>query len=167
MRPDGAIKILDFGLAKASTTDTAMASSTALTNSPTLTSPIGRTEVGIILGTAAYMAPEQAKRRSVDARADVWAFGVVCFEMLSGRRAFDGQDTTEILGAVVRLEPDWKALPAATPPHVGQLIRACLQKSLKQRIAHMQDVRLALDGAFETKMSSAVDSVMTRQATVW
>jgi serine/threonine-protein kinase len=123
---------------------------------PTITTP-AMTQAGMILGTAAYMSPEQAKGRTVDARADVWAFGVVLFEMLSGQRAFDGEDMTDVLGAVVRLEPRWEALPAAVPARVRQVLRACLQKPLKQRIAHIQDVRLALEGAFETAGPAAAD----------
>jgi serine/threonine-protein kinase len=106
------------------------------------------TQVGVILGTAAYMSPEQAKGRAVDTRTDVWAFGAVLYEMLSGRRAFDGEDTTDVLGALVRLDPDWEKLPAVTPAYVRHVIRACLQKNPKQRLAHIQDVRLALSGVF-------------------
>ncbi len=146
VREDGTVKVLDFGLAKAVEP---VGASSDMSRSPTITSP-AMTQMGMILGTAAYMAPEQAKGRSVDARADVWAFGAVLFEMLSGQRAFDGEDVTEILGAVVRLEPSWGTLPPDVPARIRQAIRGCLQKNPKQRLAHMQDVRLALDGAFET-----------------
>ncbi len=147
VRADGTVKVLDFGLAKA--LDPAAASSPEAMNSPTITSP-AMTQAGMILGTAAYMAPEQARGKNVDRRADIWAFGAVLFEMLSGRRPFDGEDMTEVLGAVVRLEPQWDALPSAIPARVSQALRLCLRKDPKQRVGDIRDVRLALDGAFET-----------------
>jgi serine/threonine protein kinase len=105
VRPDGTVKVLDFGLAKAM--EPPAGPSSNVMQSPTLTSPAMMTGVGVILGTAAYMAPEQAKGRPADKRSDVWAFGAVLYEMLTGTRAFDGDDMTNVLGAVVRLEPDW------------------------------------------------------------
>jgi eukaryotic-like serine/threonine-protein kinase len=155
VRPDGTVKLLDFGLAKALESGSGIRDqgSGGVSLSPTITSPAMMTGVGMILGTAAYMSPEQARGREVDRRADIWAFGAVLFEMLTGRRPFDGEDITEVVGAVVRLEPDWARLPATVPPRIRQVIRACLQKNVKQRIAHMQDVRLALDGAFETSVT--------------
>ena len=120
--------------------------------SPTLTTP-AMTQAGMILGTAAYMAPEQAKGKTVDKRADVWAFGVVLFEMLTGTRAFEGEGIADTLGNVMKVDPDWQRLPASIPPRVGQVVRACLQKNPRQRIDSAQDVRLALDGAFETAAS--------------
>jgi serine/threonine protein kinase len=143
VRPDGTVKVLDFGLAKA--LDPASASSPEAMNSPTITSP-AMTQAGMILGTAAYMAPEQARGKAVDKRADIWAFGAVLFEMLSGRRPFDGDDMTEVLGAVVRLEPQWDALPPAVPARVSQALRLCLRKDPKQRVGDIRDVRLALEG---------------------
>ncbi len=116
VRADGTVKVLDFGLAKAF--EPAAASATGepdVLNSPTITSP-AMTRHGMILGTAAYMAPEQAKGRPLDKRADIWAFGCVLFEMLSGVRAFAGEDVTDTLAFVITREPDWKALPAGTPP---------------------------------------------------
>ena len=168
VRNDGTVKVLDFGLAKAR--EPAAGSSPNLSMSPTITTPAMMTGVGMILGTAAYMSPEQAKGRSVDARADVWAFGVVLFEMLSGQRAFDGEDIADVLGAVVRLEPRWDVLPASVPPRVRQVLRGCLQKNVKARLAHIQDVRLALEGAFETPASQtqeSVPSVAPRRQTAW
>jgi len=146
VRPDGTVKILDFGLAKAFTADRA-GPAAMLSNSPTITSPVGMTGVGIILGTAAYMAPEQAKGRVVDKRADIWSFGVVLFEMLTGMRAFRGDEVTDTLAAVLRAEPPWSELPRDLPARVRQLLRLCLQKDPKQRIQAIGDVRLVLDGS--------------------
>jgi serine/threonine protein kinase len=114
VREDGTIKVLDFGLAKAMEVGTSGASSAALANSPTITSPALMTGIGVLLGTAAYMSPEQARGKTVDRRADIWAFGVVLFEMLSGRRAFDGDDLSITLASVLKTEPDWQTLPSAT-----------------------------------------------------
>jgi len=113
------------------------------------------TGVGVILGTAAYMAPEQAKGRAIDKRADVWAFGAVLYEMLTGSRAFAGADVSDMLASVLRAEPDWTRLPADVPPRVRQVLRACLQKSLEQRVSDMHDVRLALEGAFDAPAADA------------
>ena len=112
--PDGVVKVLDFGLAKAASGDAALAD---LTQSPTIT--VGGTREGVILGTAAYMSPEQASGRPADKRADVWAFGVVLYEMLTGRRAFEGETISDVLAKVIEREPDWTALPASTPPRVA------------------------------------------------
>jgi serine/threonine protein kinase len=140
--PDGTVKVLDFGLAKA--IDPVAGSSPNL--SPTITSP-AMTMRGVILGTAAYMAPEQARGRAVDRRADIWAFGCVLYEMLAGLRAFDGEDITEILGAIVKSDPDWSRLPSSTPPRISALIRRCLQKDLKKRLQHIGDARIEIDEA--------------------
>ena len=113
------------------------------------------TGVGVILGTAAYMAPEQARGKAVDKRADIWAFGCVLYEMLTGTRAFAGDDVSEVLASVLAREPDWARLPADLSPALGTYIRRCLHKNPKQRIADAQDVRLALEGAFETASSAA------------
>ena len=115
VRRDGTVKVLDFGLAKAADAGGAGGS---LANSPTITNPAALTAAGIVLGTAAYMSPEQAKGRATDKRTDVWAFGCVLFEMLSGRRAFQGEDVSDTLAAILRGEPDWTALPATVPPAV-------------------------------------------------
>ena len=139
--PDGTVKVLDFGLAKVM--DPAGASSADAMKSPTLTARA--TAMGMIVGTAAYMAPEQARGRAVDRRADVWAFGCVLFEMISGRRAFAGDTITDVLAAVVREDPDWSALPASTPSHVVALLRKCLQKDPARRLRDMGDARLELD----------------------
>jgi serine/threonine protein kinase/Tol biopolymer transport system component len=147
IRADGAVKVLDFGLAKAMDTDASRSTADAM-NSPTLS--LHATQAGIILGTAAYMAPEQARGKAVDRRADIWAFGCVLFEMLTGARAFAGDDTTDVLAAVVRAEPDWSLLPAALSPSLRVFLRRCLDKDPKQRIGDIRDVRLALDGAFDS-----------------
>ncbi len=147
VRSDGAVKVLDFGLAKALEPTGAMAASASM--SPTITTPV-MTEAGMILGTAAYMSPEQAKGRPVDKRSDVWAFGAVLYEMLTGKRAFAGEDVSDTLATLLKMEPDWARLPADVPARVRQVIHACLRKNAKQRIGDVQDVRLALEGAFET-----------------
>jgi len=135
----GEVKVLDFGLAKAC----APAPNSDLANSPTLT---GRaTQVGIILGTAAYMAPEQARGKAVDKRADIWAFGCVLYEMLTGARAFGGEDIAETLGAVIHKEPQWSLLPTTTPPAVGRLLRRCLQTDPKRRLHDIADARIELE----------------------
>jgi serine/threonine protein kinase len=146
VRSDGTVKVLDFGLAKAMETAEPKGSAP---HAATITSP-AMTQAGMILGTAAYMAPEQARGKAVDRRADIWAFGAVLFEMLAGRRPFDGEDLTEVLGAVVRLEPQWDALPSTVPARVTQVLRLCLRKDPKQRVGDIRDVRLALEGAFES-----------------
>jgi serine/threonine-protein kinase len=129
LRPDGTVKVLDFGLAKESQPE-------AVTNSPTITSP-AMTAAGVILGTAAYMSPEQARGRTVDRRADVWAFGVVLFEMLTGTRAFAGDDVTETLASVLRSEPEWSRLPTDVPEAVTTLLRRCLDKDPRTRLSHL------------------------------
>ena len=144
VRADGTVKVLDFGLAKAM--DPAAAMSPGLSQSPTITTP-AMTQAGVILGTAAYMAPEQAKGKSADKRSDIWAFGCVLFEMLTGRRAFDGEEVSDTLAAVLRAEPDQNALPAATPASVRRLLRRCLEKNPKRRLADIRDARLELDEA--------------------
>ena len=143
LRPDGAVKVLDFGLAKA--LDPSPASTSSLSISPTLTSPA--TQIGVILGTAAYMAPEQARGKPVDKRADLWAFGCVLFEMLTGRRAFDGQDVTDTIAAIVRGEPDWASLPGDTPPQIRRLLQRCLAKDAKHRLREAGSAIVEIDEA--------------------
>jgi Tol biopolymer transport system component len=136
------VKVLDFGLAKPLDP---IARSDDVANSPTLT--FAATQAGVILGTAAYMAPEQARGRAVDRRADIWAFGVVLYEMLSGRRAFEGDDVSITLASVLKEEVKWDALPADLPAPVGRLLRRCLEKDPKRRLAAIGDARLELDEA--------------------
>jgi eukaryotic-like serine/threonine-protein kinase len=151
VRPDGTVKVLDFGLAKAVESDANRSGSVSM--SPTLTTP-AVTGVGTILGTAAYMAPEQARGRAVDKRADIWAFGCVVFEMLTGRRAFEGGDVTDVLASVIKTDPDWEALPPDLPAAVRTTIRHCLVKDPAHRIRDIGDARLALTGAFHTETSA-------------
>ena len=160
VRPDGTVKVLDFGLAKALEPASARGASAgqALSQAPTITTP-AMTQAGMILGTAAYMSPEQAKGRTVDKRSDVWAFGAVVYEMLSGQRAFAGDDVSDTMAAVLMKEPDWEALPATTPPTVTAVLRRCLQKDRRQRARDIGDVAMALEGAFETGVSHAAASV--------
>jgi serine/threonine-protein kinase len=147
VRADGVVKVLDFGLAKA--LETPSAGNANVTASPTITSPVQMTGVGVLLGTAAYMSPEQARGKAVDKRSDIWAFGCVLYEMLTGKRAFGGEDATDTLAAVVRSEPAWDALPDSLSPSVRLFQRRCLQKNPKQRLHDIADMRLALEGAFE------------------
>ncbi len=144
VRADGTVKVLDLGLAKA--LDPAAASRLEAMNSPTITSP-AMTQAGMILGTAAYMAPEQARGTAVDKRADVWAFGVVLYEMLSGQRLFAGATVSDTLAAVLKTEPDWTALPAGTPPSIRKLLRRCLEKDRKHRLTDAGAARLEIDDA--------------------
>ncbi len=169
VRDDGTVKVLDFGLAKAldPAPGSGLQTSGELSHSPTITSPAMMTGIGVILGTAAYMSPEQAKGRPADKRSDVWAFGCVLYEMLTGQRAFAGEDVSDTLADVLKMEPAWERLPASVPARIRQVLRACLQKNAKQRIGDMQDVRLALEGAFETTgpptMVTATSAAPTRR----
>jgi len=145
VRTDGTVKVLDFGLAKALAPPSADASAGAPGDfAPTMTSP-AMTQAGMILGTAAYMAPEQARGRPIDRRADIWAFGVVLFELLSGRRAFEGDDVSITIANVLKEDVAWSALPADLPASVRRLLRRCLEKDPKRRLSAIGDARLELD----------------------
>jgi serine/threonine protein kinase len=146
VRPDGTVKVLDFGLAKAVTTDPAGGDAS---DAPTL-SITGATQMGMVVGTAAYMAPEQARGKVVDKRADIWAFGVVLYEMLTGKRAFVGEDTSLTLAAVMTATPEMEALPANLTASARNCLEHCLQKDPQKRIRDAGDVQLALAGTFET-----------------
>jgi Tol biopolymer transport system component len=148
---DGKIKVLDFGLAKAYD---ANSSNPNLSNSPTMMS-MAATNMGVILGTAAYMSPEQAKGRAVDRRTDIFALGCILYEMLTGKPTFDGADVTDILGAVLRIEPDWTQLPASTPSDVRDLLRLYLEKNPKNRRSDATDVRLDIDRVLKTPATSS------------
>ena len=149
VREDGTVKVLDFGLAKAlDPTPEADPS-----QSPTLTA--AETQTGVIMGTAAYMSPEQARGKVVDRRADIWAFGVVLYEMLTGRRPFEGADVSEVMAGVIKSEPEWDALPDDLPLGLSGYLRRCLNKEPKQRLQAMGDMRLAMEGAFELSSSAS------------
>ena len=147
LRPDGTVKLLDFGLAKAIEGPGGAGGKLALMNSPTITSPAMMTGVGVILGTAAYMSPEQAKGRVVDKRSDVWAFGAVFYERLTARRAFEGDDVSDTFARILMKEPDWTALPAGTPAPLRKLLRRCLAKDRKRRLDSAADARLEIEEA--------------------
>ncbi|MGH9253961.1 MAG: protein kinase domain-containing protein, partial [Vicinamibacterales bacterium] len=188
VREDGSVKVLDFGLAKLAegpaeaghyapsppegghyvqtggTADRSVRPD--LTAAPTITTPAA-TRLGTILGTAAYMAPEQARGKTVDKRADVWAFGCVLYEMLTGRRAFTGEDVTETIAAVVRGEPDWSALPAALPPMLRVFLRRCFAKIPADRLHDIGDMRLAMDGAFDVPVPLASRAAGSPAASLW
>jgi eukaryotic-like serine/threonine-protein kinase len=146
VRQDGTVKVLDFGLAKALAPDPASATAGDLSQSPTITTPAA-TRMGVIMGTAAYMSPEQARGKPLDKRTDIWAFGCVLYEMLTGARAFPGEDVSETLAAVIKGEPDWRGLPRETPEAIRRLLRRCLTKDRKGRIADASLVRIEIDEA--------------------
>ena len=140
--PDGKVKVLDFGLAKAYEREQ---TNPALSNSPTIS--LAATNAGMILGTAAYMSPEQASGKAVDKRSDLWAFGVVLMEMLTGRQLFEGETVSHVLAAVLTKEPDWTALPAKTPEPIRKLLRRCLEKDRRRRLPDAGTARLEIDDA--------------------
>jgi len=149
LTPEGKVKVLDFGLAKAFEGDT---TNEDMNNSPTLSR--AATMQGVILGTAAYMSPEQARGKSVDKRTDIWAFGYVLYELLTGKAAFHGEDVTDILAAVVRAEPDWTELPGATPLPIRTLLRRCLRKDKRQRIPDAATIRIEIEDAIAVPKDS-------------
>ena len=163
VRPDGTVKVLDFGLAKAM--DPVGASGADAMNSPTLTA--GATQMGVILGTAAYMSPEQARGKVIDKRADIWAFGVVLHEMLTGRRAFRGEDVSETLASVIKDTPDFSRLPASTPPPVRRLIERCLERDVKARLRDIGEARILLANPIESAASIATRRETRRAWMPW
>jgi eukaryotic-like serine/threonine-protein kinase len=176
VRGDGTVKVLDFGLAKLVAPEPSGAAVDAM-QSPTITNPAfaeasagqARTALGVILGTAAYMAPEQAKGQPVDRRADVWAFGALLYEMLAGRRAFAGETVSDTMAAILTRDPDWTALPGETPPPVRRLLRRCLEKDRRRRLADMSDARLEIEEALSANAASDRDpqSSAARPAWTW
>jgi serine/threonine protein kinase/Tol biopolymer transport system component len=162
LRPDGTVKVLDFGLAKA--LDPVTASSPDSMNSPTLTARA--TQFGVIVGTAAYMAPEQARGKTVDRRADIWAFGVVLYEMLMGKRPFDGDDVSITLAAVLKDDVDWQALARDLPPSIVRLLRRCLQREPKRRLSAIADARLELDEVASEERTAPVHGSGNRRQQV-
>jgi serine/threonine protein kinase/Tol biopolymer transport system component len=157
IRQDGVVKVLDFGLAKAMDQAAGSTPNAAgdLTRSPTITSPAMMTGIGALLGTAAYMSPEQARGTPVDKRADLWAFGVVLFEMLTGKRLFEGATISDTLASVLKTDPDWTALPEQLPASIRRLLRRCLEKDRKRRIADAADARLEIDEALTAANTDA------------
>src|SRR5262245_32206513 len=172
VRDDSNAKVLDFGLAKLAEPGGGAQSAVGNASlSPTITSPAMMTGVGVLLGTAPYMSPEQAKGREADKRSDIWAFGAVLYEMLSGKRAFAGDDVSDTLIAVLRDDPDWSALPMKTPARIRQVMRVCLQRNPRQRAQAIGDVRLALEGAFDVpapaKATEPSRLTLLRRAWLW
>jgi len=159
LRADGDVKVLDFGIAR-------VLQPVRAANAPTITSTPSMTHVGMVLGTPAYMSPEQARGQPVDKRTDVWAFGCVLYEMLAGRPAFEGEDPATTIACVLERDVEMGALPAGVPPSVRQTLRACLQKDAKKRMRDVGDVKLALDGAFETLVESAPVHPLRRRLSI-
>ncbi len=167
--PDGKVKVLDFGLAKAYAVEQEQIN---LSNSPTLSD--AATLQGVILGTAAYMSPEQARGKSVDRRADIWAFGCVLFEMLTGHPAFSGRDVTDILAAVIRAEPEWNSLPANLHGRLREVLQRCLEKEAKNRYSGISDARVDIQkvladpsGIFARPISVAESRSKLQMALPW
>jgi serine/threonine protein kinase len=157
LRPDGTVKVLDFGIAKALEPDNL----TTASPSPMLTTPA--TMAGVILGTAAYMSPEQAKGKPIDQRADIWAFGCVLYEMLTGQQPFGGEDVPTTLARVLERETDFDSLPAGISAAIRHTIELCLQKDERKRLHAIGDVQLALEGAFETVSKQGSEGVAITQ----
>src|SRR5271165_4801348 len=155
---DGKVKVLDFGLAKALQGEVTPRD---ISSSPTIS--FEATKLGIILGTAAYMSPEQAKGKAVDRRADIWSFGVVLFEMLTGRQTYVGETATDIMAAVVRGEPDWSLLPKNLPGRVRELLHRCLVKDDKRRLRDIGEARLMLEDATDAAPESEWAAPVKRQ----
>jgi len=152
-------KVLDFGLAKAFGPELAGRTDS---ESPTLTR--GRTETGVIMGTAAYMSPAQTRGKTLDKRTDIWSFGCCLFEALSGPAVFLGETISDTIAKILEREPDWKALPRNRPPHLKELLARCLTKDAMHRLRDIGDARLALDGVFDEPRpsGSGVSSVRAR-----
>ena len=169
VRPDGTVKVLDFGLAKMFASAAALSDSKEhqqVLNSPTITSP-AMTQAGVILGTAAYMSPEQAKGRIADKRSDVWAFGCLLYEMLSGKRPFEGEDVGETLAAILRGEPDWTALPNEVPAAIRTLLGGCLTKDRRRRIAGLSAALFVIDQHAALGPRAAALETTARRAPLW
>ena len=159
IRNDGTVKVLDFGLAKAATSE----ASPDLSQSPTIT--LEGTRAGVVLGTAAYMSPEQARGRPLDKRTDVWSFGCVLFEMMTGRAAFSGETVTDITAAIVGREPDWNRLPASMPEAIRRLLKRCLEKDHRKRLRDIGDARLELEAA--RAWTGDIDTVTVQRRRPW
>lgn len=157
VRPDGTVKVLDFGLAKLAEPPTPAATA-AVTNSPTITSPAMMTGVGVLLGTAAYMSPEQARGKPADTRSDIWAFGCVLYEMLTAHRAFGGDDVADFIVAIMTKEPEWQALPRSLPLPIHHLLRRCLKREPRERLRDIGDAGLAVQDALAASISTLESS---------
>ena len=169
VRPDGLVKVLDFGLARALDPNASSATAAEAMESPTMTGRRGMTDSGMILGTAPYMSPEQARGKVVDKRADIWAFGCVLFEMLTGRRPFDGETSSDTISAILTREPDWTALPVATPARLRGLLQRCLEKDPKRRMRDIGDARIEIEhliGDAKTGTAASPRRRLTRWAVV-
>src|SRR5258705_7745708 len=160
--PDGTVKVLDFGLAKLaeSVVGARTAGGADLSLSPTITSPAMMTGVGMLLGTAAYMAPEQAKGKPADKRSDIWAFGCVLFEMLTGKGLFAGDDVSDTLANVLKREPDWSALPATVPASIRAVLRRCVEKDRRKRVADVSTALFAIDE--QAGLNGSIPSLVTQ-----
>jgi eukaryotic-like serine/threonine-protein kinase len=178
LRPDGTVKVLDFGLAKlvegpatagpSVPPDVGAGFSRPDTISPTITSPAMMTGVGTLLGTAAYMSPEQAKGREADKRSDIWAFGCVLYEMLTGRRPFDGEDISDTLANILKIDPDWSALPAEVPPAIRTLLQGCLTKDRRRRVADISTALFVLENSASlTPSFGTTPATALRQGLPW
>jgi Tol biopolymer transport system component len=162
--PAGEVKVLDFGLAKGG----AASSSDGLDVSASPTITYAATSAGVVLGTAAYMSPEQARGKSVDRRTDIWSFGCLLYECLSGKQAFSGETVSDIVARILQTEPDWSALPAATPPRVRELLARCLQKDARRRLRDIGDARLELEDVMAGRSAAGVASVVApRPVPTW
>jgi len=167
---DDVVKVLDFGLAKLTEAQGSGLRATGrdMTQSPTITSPAMMTGVGVILGTAAYMAPEQAKGREADKRSDIWAFGCVLYEMLTGRRPFDGEDVSDTLANVLKIDPDWSALPVEIPPAMRTLLQSCLTKDRRRRVADISTALFVLEkGASFAPPAGTVSAAPLPRRPLW
>jgi Tol biopolymer transport system component len=155
VRPDGTVKVLDFGLAKLGADGKTRGTEEAhIDNSPTIT--VAATQLGVVLGTAAYMSPEQARGKLVDKRTDIWSFGCLLYEMLTGRRAFEGGEVTDVLARIIERDPDFAALPAATPPAIRRLLRRSLEKDRRRRLPDIADARLEIEEAAAPAADTAI-----------
>jgi len=164
--PEGHVKVLDFGLAKLAEAE-GDSSGEAGSLSPTLSREA--TRAGVILGTAAYMSPEQAKGKAIDKRTDIFSFGIVLYEMLTGRRAFSGEDVSDVLASILKTEPDWKVIPSDLDPRVQNLLRRCLRKDRKNRLQAIGDVRVEIEDILTNPLdeSRTATTVAPERASVW
>jgi hypothetical protein len=164
LRPDGTVKVLDFGLAKALEP---AGPRPDVSQSPTITSPAMMTGVGVLLGTAAYMSPEQSRGKAADRRSDIWAFGCVLYEMLTGKRAFDGEDVSITLASVMMKEPVWAALPTTAPSALRRLLRSCLEKDPRRRLQAIGDARLEIERSLSDGPEEAAKLVIPVARPLW